>query len=722
MPTTRTRILFIAACLLLASLTLHAYDRKNFYSTIRSFQSYRHFVRGVKFYHQERFNASADSFRLSLNDDPTDEITRYWYGKALYKGGNKDAGLNEWINIERMGLANQTLKARIARLSSSIVDAPMKDALENFVYLKAFSDNEILNKYLIQPIDVIVDDRNMLYILDFGDNAIKVFNANGHYVRAIKNETIATFINKTPIKMKAPVPFFHPRSITFDNAYNLYIADTGNDVVYKLTREGKLLLTIGSNGYGKGEFFGPTSVAVDSVGKIYVTDTGNNRVQIFAPTGEHLLSFGMLGDGEGEFFRPTGVAVGETMRDGTREKSIYVADTGNMRIVAFNEYGDYRYTISNEADKSFLHADREASIENEGYTLFHPRYIKPAHDGNFFISDETRVFYFNASNITLTPFTYSRTHTKAPMGIAQGRDNLLYAVDFVEGGVDVFLRKEHYYANLEVTLDRVILSAYPTVVAKVSVRDRTGKPITGLTPQNFSVDQPEVDIPVVDFYTDSKEFSQHRFIFIIEDSAAMRAHEEAVKDEINGFVNTLQGDDEVLVIHFNDRMNVQGGFKVRNARIRQSAFDFSFQGGTKDLSYAIYEAVRNGLATFKRTGIIIFTTGNVTEASFTYHSLEECFLYAKNNFIPISVVNVGETQDNYFLSELAKGAYGRYLDGGKHIAYADEMDHLKTVPLGLYYLVFNVVPLIRKERYQPLTVQVNYKDMIGEENAGYLRP
>jgi hypothetical protein len=76
-----------------------------------------------------------------------------------------------------------------------------------------------------------------------------------------------------------------------------------------------------------GKFEAPEDVAVDEEGNIFVVDATNDFLYKFSAIGDELQSFGSSGSGEKEFRQPHGVAA--------FNKTLYVADTGNNRIVRF---------------------------------------------------------------------------------------------------------------------------------------------------------------------------------------------------------------------------------------------------------------------------------------------------------------------------------------------------------------------------------------------------
>ncbi len=126
-----------------------------------------------------------------------------------------------------------------------------------------------------------------------------------------------------------PGEFNHPDAVAVDPAGNVYVADTGNERIVKLSPAGSVLSEWGSRGTADGLFHSPTGVAVDGAGNVYVVDNGNNRIEEFGSNGQFLAKWGVRGIEPGEFSQPTAVAV-------DCNGSVYVADTNNNRIERFD--------------------------------------------------------------------------------------------------------------------------------------------------------------------------------------------------------------------------------------------------------------------------------------------------------------------------------------------------------------------------------------------------
>jgi DNA-binding beta-propeller fold protein YncE len=123
------------------------------------------------------------------------------------------------------------------------------------------------------------------------------------------------------------------------------VADTGNHCIRVISPAGQVTTLAGAPepGYADGQgaaarFNFPVGVAVDAEGNLYVADTANHRIRKITPDGKvtTLAGSGEPGDadgpaGEAQFRAPEGVAVGADGGD-RGGRFVIVADTGNHRI------------------------------------------------------------------------------------------------------------------------------------------------------------------------------------------------------------------------------------------------------------------------------------------------------------------------------------------------------------------------------------------------------
>lgn len=126
--------------------------------------------------------------------------------------------------------------------------------------------------------------------------------------------------------------FAMPHGLTIDRSGNLWLTDVSLQQVFKLSPDGKVLMTLGERGVAgndSGHFNRPTQVAIASDGSFYVADGyRNTRVIHFAPDGRFLGQWGTPGTMPGEFNTPHSIAIDAKGR-------LYVADRQNDRVQVF---------------------------------------------------------------------------------------------------------------------------------------------------------------------------------------------------------------------------------------------------------------------------------------------------------------------------------------------------------------------------------------------------
>ncbi|MBW4436984.1 MAG: TIGR03663 family protein [Pleurocapsa minor GSE-CHR-MK-17-07R] len=97
--------------------------------------------------------------------------------------------------------------------------------------------------------------------------------------------------------------FWAPRDIAVDPFGNVYVSDTGNKRVRVYDAEGNFLRDIGSAGAGLGNLDEPAGLAVGT-DRLYVADTWNRRISVFALDGTPLYTFEVRGWLEDQGNRP----------------------------------------------------------------------------------------------------------------------------------------------------------------------------------------------------------------------------------------------------------------------------------------------------------------------------------------------------------------------------------------------------------------------------------
>jgi sugar lactone lactonase YvrE len=199
-----------------------------------------------------------------------------------------------------------------------------------------------------EPTGIALDPSGNLYVADYNNNAIRKITPSGpNWVVStitIANAGTPGFIN-----------FKGPSGVAVDAQGNLYIADTQNNTIREAVPQGTnwVVTTIAgtAGGYGgsadgtngAAQFDQPSAIALDSAGNLYVADTDNFTIRKLTPVGTNWVvttiagQAGNYGSADGlntaaQFFYSSGIAV-----DGSG--NVFVADTDNYTVRMISPVG-----------------------------------------------------------------------------------------------------------------------------------------------------------------------------------------------------------------------------------------------------------------------------------------------------------------------------------------------------------------------------------------------
>jgi len=191
--------------------------------------------------------------------------------------------------------------------------------------------------FFVRPAGVVLDLSGDIFVADANDHTIKKITPAG---------AVSVFAGSSGIVGSADgtgtaARFSQPAGLAIDNGGNLYVADSANATIRKITPLGVVTTLAGvasirgvNDGTGATALFSsPTGLAIDAAGDLYVTDSTANTIRKITPAGAVTtvagtpLARGEL-DGQGQaaqFNNPSGIAV-----DGAG--NLFVADTFNDTI------------------------------------------------------------------------------------------------------------------------------------------------------------------------------------------------------------------------------------------------------------------------------------------------------------------------------------------------------------------------------------------------------
>jgi uncharacterized protein (TIGR03437 family) len=190
------------------------------------------------------------------------------------------------------------------------------------------------------PRGVGTDGAGNFFVADTGNRRVREAQPGGNLFTVAGNGNASYFGDGGQATLGS---VNQPEGVAVDTAGNIYIADTFDNVVRKVSTNG-IITTIagfGTPGYsGDGgpataaKLNHPRSVAVDAAGNVYVADTANNRVRKIDPLGNIST---VAGDGSTTFVAADGVATQQGLTDPRgvaidRAGSLYIAESGHNRV------------------------------------------------------------------------------------------------------------------------------------------------------------------------------------------------------------------------------------------------------------------------------------------------------------------------------------------------------------------------------------------------------
>lgn len=174
-------------------------------------------------------------------------------------------------------------------------------------------DDNKINK----PLGVDVDDDGNIYITDYGNHEVKVFDEDGEFLNKF-NKVGPDGVLESPV------------GIAVSNG-KIYVSDIMRSQLYEFDADGNFQRSLITPKI-KGQLIGitPCGVTLGQNGDIYLTDILNHRVVVLDSDGELKMKLGVAGDKEGALAYPNDLAV-------NNKGKVFVSDSNNFRVQVFEE-------------------------------------------------------------------------------------------------------------------------------------------------------------------------------------------------------------------------------------------------------------------------------------------------------------------------------------------------------------------------------------------------
>ena len=286
--------------------------------------------------------------------------------------------------------------------------------------------------------------------------------------------------------------FYNPQSVAVDGSGNVFVADTYNDTIRKITPAGVVSTLAGSAGQCGGndgtgsaaQFCHPFGVAVDGPGNVYVADTYNSTIRKISPAGVVTTLAGSAGqrgstDGTGSVARfsvPYGVAA-----DGSG--NLYVADSGNSTIrkitpagVVSTLAGSAGQTGSTDATGSAARFNWPSSVAVDGSGTLYVADMSNSTIRKISPGGAVSTLAGSAGPTGATDGTGSAARFYIPQGVA------------VDGSGNVYVADTYNSTLREITIPAGVVSTLAGSAVQTGSTDGTGSAARFYNPQGVAVD------------------------------------------------------------------------------------------------------------------------------------------------------------------------------------------------------------------------------------------
>jgi len=231
---------------------------------------------------------------------------------------------------------------------------------------------------LNEPGGLAVDSAGALYIADPANGAVR--KVSGGVITTIAGPAIGT-------------PLGRPNSVAVDSTGNVFVTDPVSNSVLKVSLDGSVSAVAGTGAAGYNgdslsatvaELYYPTGVAVDAYGNLYIADSGNERVRKVTVSGiiTTIAGTGTAGDfGDGgpataaQVFGPLSVSLDSA-------GNIYIGETNGQRVRAINS-GGIITTIAGDLAFPTICLDNCSALD----APLEPQGVTADTAGNVFVAD-----------------------------------------------------------------------------------------------------------------------------------------------------------------------------------------------------------------------------------------------------------------------------------------------------------------------------------------------
>jgi DNA-binding beta-propeller fold protein YncE len=650
------------------------------------------FRTGIQAYHRYAYNEAIRAFESALSYRPGEALILDWLGRAYYKSGLEEIALRQWERAAELYgdgrdeavLVRARMETVRARRSQLVSMADFTRFVEGGTFAGAQNDTTLFR----QPAAILPCPDGSAWVAAYTSNEIVRIDPNG----VIRE------------RVRGPLGGFdRPYDIVRGLDGRLYVSEFRGGRLSVLDSEGRWQSHISAKGYKSGELVGPSSMAVDDAGYVYVVEYGNRRISKFSPDGDFIHNFGQNDGFFPGFISPTGIAYkdGQIFAADNAKKAVYRFDTDGMYLGVFLEEG-----------------------------LESPESIRIRDDNTFLVADAQRVLLIDTNSAIIREAGLAGTRNTRLIDANFDQNGNILAANFGENEVAVMQSVDELASGLFVQIDRIVTENFPEVTLDVSVTDRKGRPIVGLSDRNFYLSEGQGPaLAQVAGQTLRAELNRNEnadIVIVIERSAATAVLREDLAAAIRDIYNAVQGTTITIA-----------GIISAGANPERERYDAAIPSSVVTAAYgmqaaysprwrfdsAIRLAASDLLPLSKKRAIIFVTAGSLGESAFDQYSISEMTAYLKTAQIGLYPVILGQNQLDDDIAYLTEAAGGKTLR-----LYAPEGlgAGIKTIAArttGSYLLQYrSALPTDFGRAFLPIEAEVYLLERSGRDRAGYFAP
>lgn len=647
--------------------------------TVNDILSERNFKAGVIRFGNREYEAAIQLFTKSVSLNPMNFQSRYYLGQAYLNSGYPRNAIEEWENLLKLGGGNYQVKQKLNDLYFRLSIDKSYDYSSPYIFSRLF--NGITN-------GMSKIDRPSFIVYDENTDSLLVSSTKTKYVVEIDGSY--KVVRQIGRKFGDYSSFKTPMGICLYNN-TLYVADYSQDCIFVFQRDGKYINKFGSRGFSVSNIAGPMGIAISGDEYLYVVDNGNDRIQKFDLHGEWIQSIG-----EGELKRPTDVAI--------QNNILYVSDTMNKRVVAYDGFGNVIEVIGEEQ-------------------LQEPRGLQVRNNLLYIVDGKLGLYVYDLSNKSLEKFGTGDDKIKYPFGVCLDSKNILHLTDFNTQNIAVYMPLQLQYANLGVQVNQIRLAKYPQNAIHIRVWDKSGKPVFHLKEGNITILEEGTEIPLPRLGA-TYEYRENMYVkLIIDRSRPMQEKEEELTEILRTFLKNTLKNDWLDIMIVNDKPESSGKIQASELwpvdYIKKHPFVSAYP---ENLDKTIHEAIFGLLNVNRNKAIVLMTSGETGPATFGDYDADMLLTYAKQNAIPIYVINFSGNNKDIF-QRLAEETFGRYYTLREIKEINKLYDTIRNSPPLEYIVSYEGLNLRGMRNFWVnVHIKVKYKDLVGVDDTGYFVP